>query len=294
MNCGAILPSGMPALERRLRSRSSGFVSRIVNLRQNHLLAALTPGELLRLQSHLELVPMPVGQVLYESGGAAHHAYFPSTSIVSLLYAMEDGACSEIALAGKEGVLGVPVFMGDGTSPNQAVVLCAGYGYRIKAQFLLDEFNRGGPLLHQLLRYTQALMTQIAQTAVCNRHHMLYQQLCRFLLSILDRQESNQIILTQELIAEMLGRRREGVTEAAGKLQHDGLIRCSRGHIDVLDRRGLEANACECYQVVKREYERLLMQRTDRRSGSKGEEHDDETAIHGSYQGAVPGFYKRQ
>src|ERR1035437_3496371 len=269
MNCGAIVAGGMPVLARHRSSQSSGLMVPADNLRQNHLLAALTQGELLRLQSHLELIPMPLGQVLYESGGATRHVYFPSTSIVSLLYAMEDGACSEIAVVGREGVLGVPVFMGDGSSPSQAVILRAGHGYRIKAQFLLDEFNRAGPLLHQLLRYTQALMTQIAQTAVCNRHHMLYPQLCRFLLSILDRQESNQILLTQELIAEMLGRRREGVTEAAGKLQHDGLIRCSRGHIDVLDRRGLEKNACECYQVVKREYERLLVQTIDRRSGSQ-------------------------
>ena len=197
MNCGAIVAGGMPVLARHRSSQSSGLMVPADNLRQNHLLAALTQGELLRLQSHLELIPMPLGQVLYESGGATRHVYFPSTSIVSLLYAMEDGACSEIAVVGREGVLGVPVFMGDGSSPSQAVVLRAGYGYRIKAQFLLDEFNRAGPLLHQLLRYTQALMTQIAQTAVCNRHHMLYQQLCRFLLSILDRQESNQILLTQ-------------------------------------------------------------------------------------------------
>ena len=260
MNCDASVVAGMPGLARRISSRPIGHVSPTDSLRQNDLLAALTQGELLRLQPHLELAPMPLGQMLYASGGAARYVYFPCTSIVSVAYAMEDGSYSEIAMVGKEGVLGIPIFMGGGSSPNQAVVLSAGRGFRIKSEFLLDEFNRAGPLLHLLLRYTQALMTQIAQTAVCNRHHRLDQQVCRFLLSMLDRQESNQMILTQELIATMLGRRREGVTEAAGKLQHDGLIRCRRGHIEVIDRRGLEKNVCECYRVIKSEYERLLMQ----------------------------------
>ena len=264
MDCGAIASDEMRALARSTRSQSSGLVSPTDYLRQNELLAALTQGELQRLDSHLELMPMARGQVLYTSGGAARHVYFPTTSIVSMLYTMEDGACSEIAMIGKEGVLGVPVFMGGGSSPSQAIVLRAGYAYRIKAQFFLAEFNRGGPLLQLLLRYTQALMTQISQNAVCNRHHMLDQQLCRFLLLILDRQESNQIILTQELIAAMLGTRREGVTEAAGKLQHEGLIRYSRGHIEVLDWRGLEKHACECYRVVKNEYARLLAQTISR------------------------------
>lgn len=260
MNCDASVAAGMPVLARHMSSRPNGLISPSDNLLQNDLLAALTQGELLRLKPRLELMPMPLGHMLYASGGAARYMYFPSTSIVSVAFPMEDGSCSEVAMVGNEGVLGIPIFMGGGSSPSQAVVLSAGHGFRIKSEFLLDEFNRAGPLLHLLLRYTQALMTQIAQTAVCNRHHRLDQQLCRFLLSILDRQESNQIVLTQELIATMLGRRREGVTEAAGKLQHDGLIGCRRGHIEVIDRRGLEKNACECYQVVKSEYERLLAQ----------------------------------
>lgn len=260
MDCGAIVSSELPVLGPRGQAGSGRCLSPAKILRANYLLGALTQSEWARLQAHLELVPMPRGQVLYASGGAARYVYFPTTSIVSIVYGMEDGACSEIALIGNEGVLGAPVFLGGGSSPNRAVVLCAGHGYRINAQSLLDEFDRAGPLLHSLLRFMQALMTQVSQTAVCNRHHMLDQQLCRFLLLMLDRQESNRIALTHGLIAEMLGTRRESVTESAGKLQHGGLIRCNRGHIEVLERRGLEKNACECYRVVKREYERLIVQ----------------------------------
>ena len=259
MDCAAIVSSELPVPALRARTGSGSGLSPAKRLRENYLLGALAQGECAQLQSQLELVPMPRGQVLYVSGGAARYVYFPTTSIVSMIYAMEDGACSEIALIGKEGVLGAPVFLGGGSSPNRAVVLSAGHGYRINAQSLRDEFNRAGPLLRVLLRFMQALMTQVSQTAACNRHHMLDQQLCRFLLLILDRQESNRIVLTHGLIAEMLGTRRESVTESAGKLQHDGFIRCNRGHIDVLDRRGLEKNACECYRVVEREYERLIV-----------------------------------
>ncbi|HYD60244.1 MAG TPA: Crp/Fnr family transcriptional regulator [Noviherbaspirillum sp.] len=232
------------------------------NPQQNHLLAALPPEEFGRLQPHLELVPMPLGKVLYESGSQMQHVYFPTTSIVSLLYVMEDGASAEIAMVGNEGILGIALFMGGGTTPSRAVVQSAGYGYRLRADFLKDEFNRAGPMLHLLLRYTQALITQMAQTAVCNRHHSVDQQLCRWLLMSLDRLSSNELFMTQELIANMLGVRREGVTEAAGKLQSAGLIHYRRGHITVVDRAGLEARACECYQVVKKEFDRLLPVRT--------------------------------
>jgi len=226
--------------------------------KQNHLLAALPAAEFERLVPHLELVPMPLGECLYESGGLLQHVYFPTTSIVSLLYVMENGASAEIAVVGNEGILGVSLFMGGETTPSRAVVQSAGYGYRLKAQLLKDEFNRAGPVLRLLLRYTQALITQMAQTAVCNRHHALEQQLCRWLLLSLDRLESDELAMTQELIANMLGVRREGVTEAAGKLQRAGLIRYSRGHIQVLDRPGLERSVCECYAVVKKEFDRLL------------------------------------
>lgn len=263
MHCGAIVPSELLVPEQALQSGVENLTPATAYLRQNRLLAALTRDELLRMQPHLEPTSMTDGQVLYRSGSASGHVYFPISSIASILYEMEDGACSEIALVGREGVLGVPIFMGGGSSPTRAVVLRAGYGYRVRARFLMDEFNRAGPLLRVLLRYTQALMTQIAQTAVCNRHHMLHQQLCRFLLSILDRQETNQLLLTQDLIAAMLGRRREGISEAARKLQQDGLIKCHRGHIEVVDRQRLEENACECYRVVKSEYERLLLQAED-------------------------------
>jgi CRP-like cAMP-binding protein len=226
--------------------------------RQNHLLAALPAEECGRLFPHLELVPMPLGDVLYESGIQMRHVYFPTTSIVSLLCVMEDGASAEIAVVGHEGIVGVSLFMGGETTPSRAVVQSAGHAYRLQGQMLKEEFYRAGPMQRLLLRYTQALLTQMAQTAVCNRHHSLDQQLCRWLLLSLDRLPSNKLIMTQELIANMLGVRREGVTEAAGNLQKAGLIEYHRGHITVLDRAGLEARACECYAVVKRECDRLL------------------------------------
>jgi CRP-like cAMP-binding protein len=226
--------------------------------KQNHLLAALPAAEWERLSPHLELVPMPLGEALYESGGRLQHVYFPTSSIVSLLYVMEDGASAEIAVVGNEGILGISLFMGGETTPSRAVVQSAGYGYRLKAPLLKQEFNRAGPVLHLLLRYTQALITQMAQTAVCNRHHSVEQQLCRWLLLSLDRLETHELTMTQELIANMLGVRREGVTEAAGNLQRAGLIRYSRGRITVLDRPRLEQAVCECYGVVKRETDRLL------------------------------------
>ena len=225
---------------------------------QNHLLDALPAGDYARLQSHLELVPMALGEVLYEPGGHLRHVYFPTTSIVSLLYVMEDGASAEIAVVGNEGMLGISLFMGGETTPSHAVVQSAGYGVRLKSQLLKQEFARFGPMMHLLLRYTQALITQMAQTAVCNRHHSVDQQLCRWLLLSLDRLATNELAMTQELIANMLGVRREGVTEAAGKLQEAGLINYRRGRITVLDRTGLEARSCECYQVVKKEFDRLL------------------------------------
>ncbi len=226
--------------------------------RQNHLLAALPAEDRARLIPHLERVPMPLGDVLYESGSELRHVYFPTTSIVSLLYVMLDGASAEIAVVGNEGIIGVALFMGGESMPNRAVVQSAGHAYRLKGQLLKQEFNRSGELQHLLLRYTQALLTQMAQTAVCNRHHSLDQQLCRWLLLSLDRLPSDELVMTQELIANMLGVRREGVTEAAGNLQKAGLITYRRGRIRVLDRAGLEARACECYAVVKTEFDRLL------------------------------------
>jgi CRP-like cAMP-binding protein len=226
--------------------------------RQNHLLAALSAEEYERLVPNLELVPMPLGHVLYESGSELRSVYFPTTSIVSLLYVMLDGASAEIAVVGNEGLIGVALFMGGETMPNRAVVQSAGHAYRLNGQLLKEEFNRSDGLQHLLLRYTQALLTQMAQTAVCNRHHTLDQQLCRWLLLSLDRLPSDELVMTQELIANMLGVRREGVTEAAGNLQKSGLIKYSRGHITVLDRVGLEERVCECYAVVRREFERLL------------------------------------
>ena len=226
--------------------------------RQNWLLAAIPEQEYARLLPHLELVPLPLGTVLYESGSELRHVYFPTTAIVSLLYVMVDGASAEIAVVGKEGILGVALFMGGETMPNRAVVQSAGHAYRLKGQVLKQEFNRAEELQHLLLRYTQALLTQMAQTAVCNRHHSLDQQLCRWLLLSLERLSSNELIMTQELIANMLGVRREGVTEAAGNLQKAGLISYQRGHITVLDLVGLETRACECYSVVKKEFDRLL------------------------------------
>jgi CRP-like cAMP-binding protein len=226
--------------------------------KRNHLLAALPEGDWLRWHRELEAVDMPLGQVLYESGDTLTHVYFPTTAIVSLLYVMKDGDSAEIAIVGNEGIVGVSLFMGGDSTPSRAVVQSAGQGFRLKAQLMKDEFSKAGAVLHLLLRYTQALITQMVQTAACNRHHSLHQQLCRWLLLSIDRLEGNELHMTQELIANMLGVRREGVTEAALKLQKAGLIRYSRGHITVLDRAGLETNTCECYAVVKKEYDRLL------------------------------------
>jgi CRP-like cAMP-binding protein len=225
---------------------------------ENHLLAALPDAEWQRWLPQLERVELPLGQVLYESGVTLSHVYFPTTAIVSLLYVMENGASAEIAVVGNEGLVGISLFMGGDSTSSRAVVQSAGLGLRLKAQILKDDFNRAGPVLHLLLRYTQALITQMAQTAVCNRHHSLDQQLCRWLLLSLDRLEGNELVMTQELIANMLGVRREGVTEGALKLQQAGLIRYARGHISVLDRDGLQKRSCECYAVVKKEYARLL------------------------------------
>jgi CRP-like cAMP-binding protein len=228
----------------------------------NQLLASLPAAEWSRWDPQLEWVSMPLGQVIYESGRPMSHAYFPTTAIVSLLYVMESGASAEIAVVGHEGLVGVSLFMGGESTPSRAVVQSAGEGWRLRAAVLKDEFNSSHPVMHLLLRYTQALITQMSQTAVCNRHHSLDQQLCRWLLLSLDRLKSQELVMTQELIANMLGVRREGVTEAALKLQRDGLIRYSRGHITVLDRPGLEKRTCECYAVVKKEYDRLLPERT--------------------------------
>jgi len=226
--------------------------------RLNHLLGALPEADFARLQPHMELVPLPLGQVLYESGHHLMHVYFPTNCIVSLLYVMEDGASAEIAVVGNEGIVGVSLFMGGETTTSRAVVQSAGHAYRLQGQLLKDAFFRAGPMQRLLLRYTQALLTQMAQTAVCNRHHSVDQQLCRWLLLSLDRLPSNELTMTQELIANMLGVRREGVTEAAGNLQHAGLIEYHRGRITVVDRPGLEARVCECYEVVKKEFDRLL------------------------------------
>lgn len=226
--------------------------------RQNHLLAALCDEEMDRLSVHLELVPMPLGEILYEPGGQLQHAYFPTTSIVSLHYVMESGASAETAGVGNEGVVGISLFMGGDTTPSSAVVQTAGHAYRLRRRLLMEEFNRAGLMQRLLLRYTQALSTQMMQTAACNRHHSVEQQLCRWLLSTLDRIPSGQLVMTQQLVASMLGVRREGVTEAAGKLQDAGFIRYRRGHITVLDRSGLETRTCECYGVVKKELNRLM------------------------------------
>ena len=227
---------------------------------QNHLLGALGESEREHLFSHLELVPMRLGEVIYESGSPLEHVYFPTNCIISLLYVMEDGASAEIAIVGCEGMVGVALFMGGESTPSRAVVQSAGHAYRLSGKLVKEEFVRAGAMQYLLLRYTQALLTQMAQTAVCNRHHSVDQQLCRWLLLSLDRLASNDLTMTQELIANMLGVRREGVTEAAGKLQAAGLIRYSRGHITVLDRPRLEARVCECYAVVKKEFDRLLPQ----------------------------------
>ena len=235
--------------------------------KQSHLLNALPPADYERLLPDLELVPLPLGSAIYESGKEQEYVYFPSASIVSLLYVMEDGSSAEIAVVGNEGVVGIALFMGGETTPSRAVVQSAGHAYRLKATVLKKEFERGGPLQYLLLRYTQALITQMAQTAVCNRHHSVEQQLCRWLLLSLDRLPTNELSMTQELIANMLGVRREGVTEAAGKLQAAGLIEYSRGKITVLDRPKLEARVCECYAVVKRESDRLLSRKSPMAEG---------------------------
>ncbi len=226
--------------------------------RQNHLLAALPAEVYDRISPHLELVAMPLGEILYESGGQLQHVYFPTTAIISLHYIMENGASAEIAGVGNEGILGISLLMGGNTTPSRAAVYTGGHGYRLKEQLMMEEFNRAGPVMQLMLRYTQALMTQVSQTAVCNRHHSVEQQLCRWLLLTLDRLPTNELTMTQELIAGMLGVRREGITEIAGNLQREGLISYRRGHITVLNRTGLEVHACECYQVVKKEFHRLL------------------------------------
>jgi len=229
--------------------------------KENRLLAAMPEADYQALTPSLERVAMPLGQAVYESGGPQGYVYFPTSSIVSLLYVLADGATAEIAVTGNEGLVGIALFMGGETTPSRAVVQSAGQGYRLRAKVLKKEFERGGPLQYLLLRYTQALITQMTQTAVCNRHHSVDQQLCRWLLLSLDRLPGNKLVMTQELIANMLGVRREGVTEAAGKLQAEGLIEYSRGKITVVDRERLEARVCECYAVVKREYDRLLPRR---------------------------------
>ena len=226
--------------------------------KQNHLLAALPAAEFELLAAHLERVQLPLGEMLYEPGSQLRHAYFPTTAIVSLHYVTESGASAETAGVGHEGVVGIPLLMGGDSTPNSAVVQTAGQAYRLERRLLVDEFNHAGVLQRLLLRYTQALMTQMAQTAACNRHHSVEQQLCRWLLLTLDRLPSNELTMTQELVASMLGVRREGITEAAGKLQRAGFISYRRGHIAVLDRSGLESHACECYAVVKKELRRLL------------------------------------
>jgi len=237
---------------------SSPAVSGRYSPRQNHLLAALPATDYERLLPDLEFVPLPLGWPVYEAGGKLGYVYFPTTCIISLLYVMEDGSSAEIAVTGHDGLVGIALFMGGETTPSRAVVQSAGHGYRLKAVVLKREFEQGGALQHLALRYTQALITQMAQTAVCNRHHTVEQQLCRWLLLSLDRLPSNELAMTQELIANMLGVRREGVTEAAGHLQTAGLIHYHRGHITVLDRPKLEKRVCECYAVVKREMDRLL------------------------------------
>jgi CRP-like cAMP-binding protein len=226
--------------------------------RTNDLLASLPDAEWARWESQLERVELKLGQVLYESGTTMNHVYFPTNAIVSLLYVMEDGSSAEIAVVGHEGVVGISVFMGGGSTPSRAVVQSAGWGFRLRSAVVKEEFAASSPVMHLLLRFTQALITQMAQTAVCNRHHVLDQQLCRWLLLSLDRLTTNELVMTQELIANMLGVRREGVTECALKLQKAGLISYARGHIHVLNRQGLEDRTCECYEVVKKEYERLL------------------------------------
>ncbi|CAK0775215.1 CRP-like cAMP-binding protein [Gammaproteobacteria bacterium] len=257
MNCDNMLVKTETAIV-QVKEKSMFIMSDPKNPRQNHILNALPIAEYNHILPYLELVQLPLGEVLYESGKGLRHAYFPTTCIVSKLYVMENGASAEIAVVGNEGIIGVALYMGGGTMPNRAVVQSSGHAYRLKGLLLQQEFNSHGTLHNLLLHYTQALLTQTAQTAVCNRHHSVDQQLCRWLLLSLDRLFGNEVVMTQELIANMLGVRREGVTEAAGKLQRAGLIHYNRGHITVQDRPGLEARVCECYQVVKAEFDRLL------------------------------------
>ena len=252
---GAALKMAMPLRPRGAAAPEPGHAP---DPHQNHLINALPDEDYRRLAPHLEHVQLKLGTVLYEPGMKMRYVYFPTTAIVSLLYVLESGSSAEIAIVGNEGLLGVSLFMGGESTPSRAVVQSAGFGYRLRATHLKDEFDRFGTFMHLLLRYTQALITQMAQTAVCNRHHNVDQQLCRWLLLSLDRLASNELRMTQELIANMLGVRREGVTEAAGKLHRLGLIDYKRGRITVLDRMGVEARACECYAVVKKEFDRLL------------------------------------
>jgi CRP-like cAMP-binding protein len=228
------------------------------NPNQNHLLAALPEADFARVASHLELIAMPLGQYLYEPGEQLRYAYFPTTAIVSLHYVTESGASAETAGVGNEGIVGVALYMGGETTSSSAVVQTAGHAYRLEARYLKQEFNAGGFLQRLLLRYAQALMTQMSQTAVCNQHHTLEQRLCRWLLLTLDRVGSRELVMTQEQVASMLGVRREGITEAAGNLQRAGIIHYRRGHLSVIQRAGLEAMTCECYAVVKKEMDRLL------------------------------------
>lgn len=262
---GSPLPISPPKAKKTAASASSApaahpepAVPSLSELKHNRLLAALPDEELKRWRPHLERFDMPLGQVLHESGKAEHYVYFPSSAIVSLLYVMKNGDSAEIAVVGNEGMVGISLFLGGNATPSRAVIQSAGNGFRLKARFMKEEFDKAGPATHLLLRYTQALITQMSQTAVCNRHHSLDEQLCRWLLLSLDRLPGNELVMTQELIANMLGVRRGGVTEAALKVQEAGLIRYTRGRIKVLDRAGLEKRSCECYQVVKDEYDRLL------------------------------------
>jgi CRP-like cAMP-binding protein len=238
--------------------RLSQWNDPVQNPKTNQLLAALPEVDWQRWVPHLELVELPLGKVLYESGDTLSHAYFPTDSIISLLYVMQSGESAEIAVVGYEGVVGVSLFMGGNSTSSRAVVQNAGHAFRIKAQVIKDEFNKAAPVLHLLLRYTQALITQMTQTAACNRHHLLPQQLCRWLLLSLDRLKGRHLVMTQQLVANMLGVPLDGVSEGALELQKAGLIRYAKGHITVLDRAGLEALTCECYAVVKKEYDRLL------------------------------------
>lgn len=260
---GSVLPMPSPKTKPLRASSSPGAHAKAVvasssEIKLNRLLAALPDAQLKAWLPHLELFEMPLGEVLYESGTVEHYVYFPTSSIVSLLYVMKNGDSAEIAVVGNEGIVGIALFMGGNTTPSRAVVQSGGKGYRLKAKFMKDEFDKAGPVTNLLLRYTQALITQMSQTAVCNRHHSLDEQLCRWLLLSLDRLPGNELVMTQELIANMLGVRRVGVTEAALKVQEAGLISYARGRIKVLDRKGLEQRSCECYQVVKDEYDRLL------------------------------------